>query len=205
MSEGKSHPAQKERHTAACMVLKLHTAKHQLRPVSRDSRMTTTKSANSTGNTYVPSRAVLELRVESHRMDERETRGAARVVELPSSSPVVRTDVDNRAVGKGFCVQAPAAAIIPFSGVFAGELEPPLLLHYVHIIGLSDCRLVRWPITPCAEAAWPTVSSQSALYEAFTGAACKVFSPTEIKLSRFDTETNEVCRGYAVSLHTDGF
>lgn len=64
-----------------------------------------------------------------------------------------------------FCLQASAAAIIPFSGAFVGEFEPPLLLRYVHIIGLSECRLVRWSIT-----AWPTVSSQRAFYEAFTGA-----------------------------------
>lgn len=64
-----------------------------------------------------------------------------------------------------------AAAIIPFSGAFVGELEPPLPLCYVPVIGLSECRLVRWSITALADAAWPAVSSQSAFYEAFTGAA----------------------------------
>lgn len=75
-----------------------------------------------------------------------------------------------------FCLQASAAAIIPFSGAFVGELEQPLLLHYVQL-DCQDCRLVRWPITALTDAAWATVSSQSALYEAFTGATYKAFSP----------------------------
>lgn len=70
-----------------------------------------------------------------------------------------------------FARRPSAAAIIPFSGAFVGELEPLLLLRYVPVIGLSECRLVRWSITALADAAWPTVSSQSAFYEAFTGAA----------------------------------
>lgn len=69
----------------------------------------------------------------------------------------------------------------PFSGAFVGEIEQPLRLLYVHLIGLSQCGIARWAITALTDAAWPTVSSQNALYEAFTGAAYEPFSPREIK------------------------
>lgn len=46
-----------------------------------------------------------------------------------------------------FCLQASAAAtIIAFSGAFVGELEQSVLLHNVHITGLSEWQFVRWPL-----------------------------------------------------------